>query len=974
MTLEFFVAVCKGDREKVNICLQQGVDPRFVLSKIGNFDITCSSVAVFNGDQETIALLKRKLDPVSSYDSMRSANHYHKEFESFIRSNNLTISPKKGESFDSIRQKLPNLEELEAEELLLEAYKFGYLKFAEKLFEKLERFYPDFYDWTELCHASFIGDICKVKELSSFGLHFKRQVKGGISAIDCAVMGGSIEVLEYFCNKDSWYGIFRGACRYNQAQLLTYLEQKASFSDYEQKEILEYAIKMHNLSLLQKVLDKASQTSYKYLVPYICRDSGDISLLSQYLPNVKKLATAQMLLKYFDGEITKKDHFESIIKCGSIELLRYFFVDLGHGVNFTNHERNNVLMIAVGYMKPEFVKKLTSLLIELGGSLHHVNEKLQTVLMFVVERLQKNQEWLDVLKFMKEKGANIHVIDREGNNLLLLSCKHSSVNNALVEYLVEQGVEVNQPSLAGESALSELVAHSHDISSVKTLVMNGANINHVNAKGESILTLVAKSGCFDVFKLLVEHGANTSFVTFDGSSILDVLVGAVESNHQALSTLEFLFTCEQIQQHLIKDHIKSIKTLHIFVRNGWVNLSKILLSCGVNVDYVDSAGQTIIDAAIANNEAKSKIVLGILLNHQSVREKLRGDQEKAAKVLHTCVKCGWASLVPEIVTMVDVNVVYQGKPALFVAVEQVKNDKDLKTVTYLLSHGANPQIMIETPNRTTITVLRYALENKSTNKKLLRILLESDLDLKAENSFQELEVGLSVFKLASTYGITNLKSRYCDKFENGIILTNQDDTRYFSLELVNNKDNMKQYLKWGFNPSDGSSQKLVMRYVTIGNSLCADDVRSSKGLESAFNFLYKSNLQIGDYKSLFSEEENLGSYMNFVDRVSGAFTFCGFKGKGNYGVINRQVIGNLEKIFSKFIISEFAEDGTLIKRALIMLNKDLINSIMKFYIFEEDVESTPSAYELDYLTKLCEKYSDVVNLSGQNIDFTVDVE
>ena len=93
---------------------------------------------------------------------------------------------------------------------------------------------------------------------------------------------------------------------------------------------------------------------------------------------------------------------------------------------------------------------------------------------------------LEICEELLEKGASIHLVNKDGNNALWFACV------------------VSNPHL------------------IQLLARHGIDINNQNDNGATALMYSASQGKADIVKLLVEMGARKDLVTLDDFSALDV--------------------------------------------------------------------------------------------------------------------------------------------------------------------------------------------------------------------------------------------------------------------------------------------------------------------------------------------------------------------------------------------------------------------------------------------------------------------
>ncbi|KAJ8681224.1 hypothetical protein QAD02_017011 [Eretmocerus hayati] len=194
--------------------------------------------------------------------------------------------------------------------------------------------------------------------------------------------------------------------------------------------------------------------------------------------------------------------------------------------------------------------KLTRMLLDAGAELNVFNKWGHTPLHVAVSKD------LQIVKLLITRGADVNAVDADAP--LSEGCYplHMAVRagkGEAVEYLIENGADVDAPNLRAHTALH--IAASKRLDLVELLIKGGANVNafHENKKNSSFLLpdlkmaniqfeslganpkkisgAICTKGCYplhvavsaaklSIVKLLIKHGANVNATDVDGRSIL----------------------------------------------------------------------------------------------------------------------------------------------------------------------------------------------------------------------------------------------------------------------------------------------------------------------------------------------------------------------------------------------------------------------------------------------------------------------
>ncbi len=110
----------------------------------------------------------------------------------------------------------------------------------------------------------------------------------------------------------------------------------------------------------------------------------------------------------------------------------------------------------------------------------------------------------DDLATLQNKLETISIRDSRGKTLLHHAVLGSA--NDVIDYLLNQDIDVNIVDQSGESALFDC-ARKGKLTIAKKLISKYANLNLQNNRGETVLHLAAHKGDLDFIKLLVESEA-----------------------------------------------------------------------------------------------------------------------------------------------------------------------------------------------------------------------------------------------------------------------------------------------------------------------------------------------------------------------------------------------------------------------------------------------------------------------------------
>lgn len=150
-------------------------------------------------------------------------------------------------------------------------------------------------------------------------------------------------------------------------------------------------------------------------------------------------------------------------------------------------------------------------------------------------------DWLDaaregklaIIKTMLQNGFDIETKSDSGNTALKIASKKNHFE--LIDYLIEQGADVNSRSTRNRSTPLHAAAYRGHYEVVQLLLKHGADISARNHNGNTPLSLAAKKNHARVVELLLQSGASLEVQNNKGATPL-IMAAA----HGSLSTTQLL--------------------------------------------------------------------------------------------------------------------------------------------------------------------------------------------------------------------------------------------------------------------------------------------------------------------------------------------------------------------------------------------------------------------------------------------------
>lgn len=183
-----------------------------------------------------------------------------------------------------------------------------------------------------------------------------------------------------------------------------------------------------------------------------------------------------------------------------------------------------------------------------------------------------------------------------------------------VAELLRQGADINHANIDGLTALHQACI-DENAEMVQFLVENGSEVNRGDNEGWTPLHAAASCGFLQITKYLIEHGARVGAVNSEGELPLDVATEdamnrllKAEVKKQGIDVdqarreeervmLQDAMTVLAGSGSLVPHPNTQATALHVAAAKGYIEVLKVLLKCGIDVDSRDSDGWTAFHAA-----------------------------------------------------------------------------------------------------------------------------------------------------------------------------------------------------------------------------------------------------------------------------------------------------------------------------------------------------------------------------------------
>lgn len=366
----------------------------------------------------------------------------------------------------------------------------------------------------------------------------------------------------------------------------------------KQRELCK-ALTEGNISGLKRYLEQGADANYRSLH---LLTTLHLSACSSSLEVIQFLLK-EKFLKANAEDIYGQTALHSAAAYGMTSIITFLVEEAGLFVNHIDKIGRTPLHIAALEGRAESVREL----LRLGA-----DDTIRDIHCGGVLHIAVRNNHIETVKALLEDG-NIGIEDYEsdtGLNSLHQAAEYG--HEELIEYLLDNGADVDAKCYQGEAALHLAVNHRH-LKIVKTLINKGANINlRASTTGNTPLNnLVGRADCLiDIVKVLLENGASVN-ERDDRWNQTPLHFASINGNREVVE----LLLEHNAEVNALRNDLMS--PLMCAASNGHQYIVELLLDKGAKTNFVDADNSTVLHhAAISgqNNVIKSLIAKGVQID------------------------------------------------------------------------------------------------------------------------------------------------------------------------------------------------------------------------------------------------------------------------------------------------------------------------------------------------------------------------
>ncbi|CAG2192463.1 unnamed protein product [Mytilus edulis] len=204
-----------------------------------------------------------------------------------------------------------------------------------------------------------------------------------------------------------------------------------------------------------------------------------------------------------------------------------------------------------------------------------------------------------VFEILIAAGANIHQLGKDGNSAVHVCCIGPNPNSIdTLKILIENGMPLNKPNLAGKYPLELLIDKNRDCTYFLLLLSNGADPNIIS-KGNFVLIRAVNLRMYDVCIALLDANADIGRTDEDGFTAFDILASQLKELSSLYHPRKYQGSAVKLFETFVlagidvnQQNMFGTYPLFLAISLGAEGVVKVILEKGADVNIVNDNGKT----------------------------------------------------------------------------------------------------------------------------------------------------------------------------------------------------------------------------------------------------------------------------------------------------------------------------------------------------------------------------------------------